>query len=138
MPNFFMRDRSVVRLIPMRAAAPSGPPTRPLVTLRMRTISPRHGLRACPSPLGRACHCGLVHRSGFRADEKHFVIARFIWCRLGTSMPFFLSLSVVPKLYRTLRSGCHAAAASLFTVISAEGTEWLNAGLEALWPGVPD
>jgi hypothetical protein len=53
-------------------------------------------------------------------------------------MPFFLSLSVVPKLYRTLRSGCHAAAASLFTVISAEGTEWLNAGLEALWPGVPD
>ena len=41
MPNFFMREISVVRLIPMRAAAPSGPPTRPLVTLRRRTISSR-------------------------------------------------------------------------------------------------
>src|SRR5258708_39746281 len=39
MPNFFMREISVVRLIPMRAAAPSGPPTRPLVTLKRRTIS---------------------------------------------------------------------------------------------------
>ena len=39
MPNFFMREISVVRLIPMRAAAPSGPPTRPLVTFRVRTIS---------------------------------------------------------------------------------------------------
>lgn len=28
--NFFIRDRSVVRLMPMRAAAPSAPPTRPL------------------------------------------------------------------------------------------------------------
>ena len=41
MPNFFMREMSVVRLIPMRAAAPPGPPTRPLVTFRMRTISSR-------------------------------------------------------------------------------------------------
>lgn len=28
--NFFIRERSVVRLMPMRAAAPSTPPTRPL------------------------------------------------------------------------------------------------------------
>ena len=41
MPNFFIREISVVRLIPMRAAAPSGPPTLPLVTLRMRRISSR-------------------------------------------------------------------------------------------------
>ena len=39
MPNFFMREISVVRLIPMRAAAPSGPPTRPLVNFRVPTIS---------------------------------------------------------------------------------------------------
>jgi hypothetical protein len=37
MPNVFMREISVVRLIPMRAAA-SGPPTRPLVTPRILTI----------------------------------------------------------------------------------------------------
>src|ERR1700758_3846882 len=41
MPNFFMRDRSVVRLIPMRAAAPSAPPTRPLLSPSARTISSR-------------------------------------------------------------------------------------------------
>lgn len=28
--NFFIRESSVVRLMPMRAAAPSAPPTRPL------------------------------------------------------------------------------------------------------------
>jgi len=39
MPNFFMREISVVRLMSMRAAAPSGPPTHPLVTFRTRTIS---------------------------------------------------------------------------------------------------
>ena len=41
MPNFFMREISVVRLMSMRAAAPSGPATRPFVTFRMRTISLR-------------------------------------------------------------------------------------------------
>jgi hypothetical protein len=30
MANFFIRDRRVVRLMPNRAAAPSGLPTRPL------------------------------------------------------------------------------------------------------------
>jgi len=38
MPNFFMREISVVRLMSMRAAAPSGPATRPLVTFRIRRI----------------------------------------------------------------------------------------------------
>jgi hypothetical protein len=38
MPNFFMREISVVRLMSMRAAAPSGPATRPFVIFRMRTI----------------------------------------------------------------------------------------------------
>ena len=38
MPNFFIREISVVRLMSMRAAAPSGPATRPFVTFRMRTI----------------------------------------------------------------------------------------------------
>ena len=41
MPNFFMREISVVRLIPMRAAVPWGPPTRQLVTFRVRKISSR-------------------------------------------------------------------------------------------------
>jgi hypothetical protein len=40
MPNFFMREISVVRLIRMRAAH-SEPPTRPLVSVRARTISSR-------------------------------------------------------------------------------------------------
>jgi hypothetical protein len=30
-PNFLIRESNVVRLIPMRAAAPSTPPTRPLL-----------------------------------------------------------------------------------------------------------
>src|ERR1700686_5055172 len=41
MPSFFIREISVVRLMSMRAAAPSGPATRPFVTFRMRTISSR-------------------------------------------------------------------------------------------------
>ena len=40
-PNFFMRAIKVVRLSPMRAAAPSGPATRPLVVFKTRTISSR-------------------------------------------------------------------------------------------------
>ena len=36
MPSFFMRESKVVRLRPRRAAAPSVPPTRPRVSLRMR------------------------------------------------------------------------------------------------------
>jgi hypothetical protein len=40
-PSFFRREISVVRLMSMRAAAPSGPPTRPFVTFRVRTISSR-------------------------------------------------------------------------------------------------
>src|ERR1035437_8640258 len=38
MPSFFMREISVVRLRPARAAAPSVPPTRPLVSSRMPVI----------------------------------------------------------------------------------------------------
>ena len=38
MPNFFIRVSKVVRLSPKRAAAPFGPPTRPLVSFRIRTI----------------------------------------------------------------------------------------------------
>src|SRR5258708_7429626 len=41
MPNFLMREISVVRLIAIRAAAPSGPPTRPFVSRRTRMISSR-------------------------------------------------------------------------------------------------
>ncbi len=41
MPSFFMREISVVRFSPRRVAAPSGPPTRPLASLSMRTISSR-------------------------------------------------------------------------------------------------
>ena len=40
-PSFFMRAIRVVRLRPMRAAAPSAPATRPLVIFKMRTISSR-------------------------------------------------------------------------------------------------
>jgi AIR synthase related protein, N-terminal domain len=54
MPNRFMREISVVRLIPMRAAAPSGPPTRPLVTLSRRTISSRSWPSRVPATTG-AC-----------------------------------------------------------------------------------
>jgi len=41
MPNFLMREISVVRLMAIRAAAPSAPPTRPLVSPRTRMISCR-------------------------------------------------------------------------------------------------
>ena len=41
MPSFFMREMSVVRLSPIRAAAPPAPPTRPAVSFKMRTISSR-------------------------------------------------------------------------------------------------
>src|SRR6266851_4800286 len=41
MPNFFIRERKVVRFIPRRAAAPSAPPTRPLQAVSARTISSR-------------------------------------------------------------------------------------------------
>ena len=37
-PIFFIRVSNVVRLSPNRAAAPFGPPTRPLVSFRIRTI----------------------------------------------------------------------------------------------------
>src|SRR5216683_726453 len=37
-PIFFIRVSKVVRLRPKRAAAPFGPPTRPLVSFRIRTI----------------------------------------------------------------------------------------------------
>ena len=37
----FMREIKVVRLIPMRSAAPSAPATRPFVAFRMRKISSR-------------------------------------------------------------------------------------------------
>src|SRR5207253_3486076 len=40
-PSFFMREIRVVRLRPMRAAAPSAPPTRPRVSFRMRRNSSR-------------------------------------------------------------------------------------------------
>src|SRR5713226_9363762 len=40
-PSFFMREISVVRLSPIRAAAPSVPATRPLVAFRIRKISSR-------------------------------------------------------------------------------------------------
>ena len=43
MPIFFIRVSKVVRLSPNRAAAPFGPPTRPLDSLRIRTI------RSCSS-----------------------------------------------------------------------------------------
>lgn len=41
MPNFFIRESSVVRLTPMRAAAPSAPPTWPLLSVSARTICSR-------------------------------------------------------------------------------------------------
>jgi len=41
MPSFFMREIRVVRLRPRRAAAPSGPATRPFVSLSTRRISSR-------------------------------------------------------------------------------------------------
>lgn len=41
MPSFFMREISVVRLIPMRTAAPCGPATRPFASFRMRRMSSR-------------------------------------------------------------------------------------------------
>src|ERR1700685_109607 len=41
MPNFFIREKKVVRFIPRRAAAPSGPPTRPLHAVTARMISLR-------------------------------------------------------------------------------------------------
>ena len=44
-PSFFIRVIRVVRLSPMRAAAPSAPPTRPLVSFRMRRM------RSCSSKL---------------------------------------------------------------------------------------
>src|SRR5437660_620680 len=40
-PSFFMREIRVVRLIPMRAAAPFGPATRPFVIFSTRTASSR-------------------------------------------------------------------------------------------------
>src|SRR5260370_4705472 len=40
-PSFFMREISVVRLSPIRAAAPSVPATRPFVAFRIRKISSR-------------------------------------------------------------------------------------------------
>ena len=48
-PSFFRREISVVRLMSMRAAAPSGPPTRPFVTFRMRTISSRSSASRVPA-----------------------------------------------------------------------------------------
>src|SRR5580700_8417039 len=39
MPNFFIRERRVVRFIPRRAAAPSAPPTRPLHAVSACMIS---------------------------------------------------------------------------------------------------
>src|SRR6202040_2873672 len=39
MPNFFIRERRVVRFIPRRAAAPSDPPTRPLHAVSACMIS---------------------------------------------------------------------------------------------------
>jgi hypothetical protein len=44
MPNFFIRERRVVRFIPRRAAAPPAPPTRPLHAVSARTISSRRFL----------------------------------------------------------------------------------------------
>ena len=60
MPNFFMREISVVRLIPMRAAAPSGPPTRPLVSLKRRTISSRSA--SYLTAPGCSCRCCRAQR----------------------------------------------------------------------------
>jgi len=40
-PSLFMRETNVVRLTSIRAAAPSGPATRPFVIFRKRTISSR-------------------------------------------------------------------------------------------------
>src|SRR5580704_3732560 len=40
-PNFFIRERRVVRFIPRRAAAPSTPPTRPLHAVSACMISSR-------------------------------------------------------------------------------------------------
>src|SRR5439155_9901880 len=40
-PSFFMREIRVVRLRPMRAAAPLGPATRPLLSFKMRRIPSR-------------------------------------------------------------------------------------------------
>src|SRR5947207_11469740 len=41
MPSFFMREIRVVRLRPMRAAAPVGPATRPLLSFKTRMIASR-------------------------------------------------------------------------------------------------
>ncbi len=41
MPNFFIRETRVLRLMPMRAAAPVAPLTRPLLSVSARTISSR-------------------------------------------------------------------------------------------------
>jgi hypothetical protein len=41
MPNFFIRERRVVRFVPRRAAAPSAPPTRPLHAVSTCMISLR-------------------------------------------------------------------------------------------------
>src|SRR6266481_784339 len=41
MPNFLIREMRVLRLMPMRAAAPVAPPTRPLLSVSARTISSR-------------------------------------------------------------------------------------------------
>src|SRR6202040_828754 len=41
MPNLVIREKKVVRFIPRRAAAPAGPPTRPLHAVSARTIASR-------------------------------------------------------------------------------------------------
>jgi len=73
MPNFFMREISVVRLIPMRAAAPSGPPTRRLVTLKRRTISSRSAQWPRMKPVGPTSHATggrLAHVPSRRTSDN--------------------------------------------------------------------
>jgi len=41
MPNFLIRETRVLRLMPIRAAAPVAPPTRPLLSVSARSISSR-------------------------------------------------------------------------------------------------
>ena len=41
MPNFLIREMRVLRLMPIRAAAPVAPPTRPLLSVSARSISSR-------------------------------------------------------------------------------------------------
>jgi len=74
-----MRVMRVVRWMPMRAAAPSAPPTRPLLSVRARTISSRCfwayssvALFPFRAALKRSSYSSLL-RSAYHPDRRYHI-----------------------------------------------------------------